>query len=98
MALSRNSATTLKPTADVSKQMASFNAAVTATPKAESKEDKSIMISMRVPESLKNELKAFFAAHGMSLSNGLIASASYLKLEEQMGAITLSNGVVIKRK
>jgi len=97
MALSRNSTSTVA-TADVSKQMESFNSAVQATPVVEKKEDKSVMISMRLPESMRNELKAYFAAHGMSLSSGLIASANYLKLEEQMGSVTLSNGVVIKRK
>ena len=98
MALSRNSAAAPVQTADVSKQLESFNSAVTATPAEEKKADKSVMISMRLPESMRNELKAYFAAHGMSLSNGLIASAQFLKMEEQMGAVNLSNGIVIKRK
>ena len=98
MALSRNSASSTPQTANVSKQLESFNAAVTATPTEEKKADKNVMISMRIPASMRNELKAYFAAHGMSLSNGLIASANFLKLEEQMGAVTLANGVVIKRK
>lgn len=98
MALSRNSAAASVQTADVSKQLESFNSAVNATPAEEKKTDKSVMISMRIPESMRNELKSYFAAHGMSLSNGLIASANFLKLEEQMGAVTLSNGIVIKRK
>ena len=98
MALSRNSAASNVQTADVSKQLESFNSAVNATPVEEQKTYKSVMISMRIPESMRNELKSYFAAHGMSLSNGLIASANFLKLEEQMGAVTLSNGIVIKRK
>ncbi len=98
MALSRNSASPAPQTANVSKQLESFNSAVTATPAEEKKADKNVMISMRIPASMRNELKAYFAAHGMSLSNGLIASANFLELEEQMGAVTLANGVVIKRK
>ena len=98
MALSRNSASTAVQTSDVSKQLESFNSAVTATPAEEKKADRSVMISMRIPESMRNGVKSYFAAHGMSLSNGLIASANFLKLEEQMGAVTLANGVVIKRK
>lgn len=102
MALSRNSAANTAPapvpTANVGKQLESFNSAITATPVKEQKNEKSVMISMRIPENMRNELKSFFAAHGMSLSNGLIASANFLKLEEQIGAVTLSNGIVIKRK
>ena len=92
MALSRNS------TANISKQLESFNSAITATPVEESKAEKSVMISMRISESKRNELKAFFASKGMSLSGGLIAGANYLKLEEQMGLVSISNGIVIKRK
>lgn len=99
MALERGSAPSpVNQTANVSKQLESFNSAVTATFTEEKKADKSVMISMRIPESMRNELKAYFAAHGMSLSNGLIASANFLKLEEQIGAVTISNGIVIKRK
>jgi|GEM_PF-6686804 hypothetical protein len=88
----------LSRTTDVSKQLQSFSAAITASPAKEKEPDKSVMISMRIPQSTRNELKAFFASHGMSLSCGLIASANFLKLEEQMGAVTVSNGIVIKRR
>lgn len=88
----------LSRTTDVSKQLESFSAAITASPTQEEVHDKSVMISMRIPQSTRNELKAFFAARGMSLSCGLVAAANFLKLEEQMGAVTVSNGIVIKRR
>lgn len=95
MALSRND----KPnTADVSKKLESFSAAVTATPEPKKESDKKILISMRISESKKNELKSYFAERGMSLSNGLIAAANFLILQEQMGKVHISDGIVIDRK
>lgn len=95
MALSRSD----KPkTADVSKKLESFSAAVKATPKEEEKIDKKILMSMRIDAKKKQELKSYFSAHGMSLSNGLIAAANFLMLQEEMGKVYISDGIVVERK
>ena len=84
-------------TADIKANIETFNNTVKATP-IQKKDDKSVLISLRVPEDVKNELKAYFAAHGMSLSNGLLTGAKYLMLEERSGFVTLEKGIAIKHR
>lgn len=65
----------------------------TPAPKAKTllteEQAKKTAVNLSIPAYIKNDWKSFFASHGLTMTDGLIAAVKYLEQQVDNGSVTI---------